>query len=101
MMSRIVARSKELTQLQGEASDDAAERGSKERREQDAFIKAVKDNRNYTDKQLAGVAAQFNRGEISGRDFQSRVTQLETAMRGHMKGLGYTFTMMSCMTCIV
>jgi hypothetical protein len=88
LVKRLVARSAELTQLQSDASADSQKRGTTLRKDQDSFINDIKITRNLTDRKLAGVAAQFNAGEITGRDFQEQIRIIEAEMRGTTKALG-------------
>ena len=91
LMSRMISRSPDLQMLQQEFSEHTQRYGTDHRKEQDTFIASIKDSREEADNALTGIAADFDAGKITGRDFQEKIRIVEAEMRGRNTQLATDF----------
>ena len=90
-LRRLIERTPHLKDLEEKVSEDTQERGSKARRDQDDFIHQINFNKGEADKAIKGFAAQFERHELSGKDFRKALEKVETELRGKNMQLGDTY----------
>ena len=85
LMARLMEQSPELQALEMELKEDVAARGTDERKEQDSFIEAVRENRLEANTMLAGIGEDFLVGQLSGTGLRNAVAMIETALRAANK----------------
>ena len=91
LINRMISRSPDLLMLQREAKEHTQRYGTDYRKKQDTFITSIKNSRTEADEALKGVAADFDAGNITGRDFQNKIRIIEAEMRGRNTQLATDF----------
>ncbi|MAH46874.1 hypothetical protein CMI37_13675 [Candidatus Pacearchaeota archaeon] len=88
LVNRLDSRHEDLRTMKDEMQAQRLFRGKEDVARKDTYIQALVTNRESVDKQLAGFAAQFDTGLISGRDLRKHEAESAAYLRGAQKSLG-------------